>query len=118
MRRLLSAEEELKKGNVKMKCEDHAPKSNPRWLKKKPEWFVGRYVKIAFPAVNPASGHKTFEHMWVQVLETREDGRLAGRLANAPVFRVRVNIGDWVDFGLDRIEDVLPKKGQVIGGEK
>ena len=72
---------------------------------KDPQTFLGRCVKLAFPARNPETGREVQEHMWVIVTGLHEDG-LQGTLDNDPVLICEYQHGDAVAFGVAEIEDV------------
>lgn len=111
-RRSLTANEEVARGNVKWLCAEHAPKSTQIWSQKPLPWFVGLFVKKAFPA-KKLDGTETFEHMWVKVTEPfAQKGVLLGTLANDPVLPGLPLFGELVEVKLLEIEDVLPPKSK------
>lgn len=94
-----------------MVCEDCASKPDPELAKKatdNPDWLIGKYAKLGFPAPGLGVGKK--EHMWVLVgKHIVEDGKLAfqGILRNDPVFVEDYKDGDGVQFEPDEIEEVF-----------
>ena len=64
------------------------------------EWFVGKYVKLGFPAGDAK------EHCWVEVTGTKEE-ELIGRLDNTPVIALDWKGGAILTFNRGEIEEVL-----------
>jgi translation initiation factor IF-1 len=91
--------------NIGFVCSEHAPRADPIYATKAPKFFLRKYVKTAFEGQRP-NGTKTLEHMWVKV-ECIEDGRLLGRLNNAPRLKMGLEVGDRVLVRLTDIEEVL-----------
>jgi uncharacterized protein YegJ (DUF2314 family) len=97
--------------NVGMVCKDHAPKPG-RFAGMKPHTFVGKLVKLGFPATNPQTNKETTEHMWVKVTQQLEVGiystgeELVGTLENDPFLICEYENGDEVAFKVEEIEDV------------
>ena len=72
-----------------------------------PRTFIGQYVKLGFPATNPADGSPSKEHMWVRVERLALHGRgLLGKLDNDPVLVCEYKFGDDVVFTVADIEAV------------
>jgi len=93
-------------GNIRFYCDKHAPKPQEQFRDWDPKDFVGRHVKLAFPADDPENPHIEREHMWVKVMEV--DGqRLIGKLDNDPLFVSWLEDGSEVSFGRQEVEDVL-----------
>lgn len=91
--------------NIGLVCATHAPKPDPRLAKKPKGSFVGKYVKKAFIAGNPADGTPRIEHMWVKITSYDENG-LVGKLDNDPVLLTELRSGDSVKVKMEEIEDV------------
>ncbi len=90
-------------GNIRRVCSEHASKPEPFWSTMPPEFFVGKYVKVAFK-----SDHLDFaelEHMWVEVMSVSGD-KLVGKLDNDPI-TCNLNCGDTVEVTLAQIESVI-----------
>lgn len=99
------------KSNILFFCEKHAPPidKRARWLQA--TFFVGKFVKKSFPAINPL-GNDTQEHMWVKIKGVGEDGLLIGELNNDPLFYTGLKNGDTVKVAIEEIEMwQTPKKG-------
>lgn len=98
--------------NVGLVCDKHA--SKPGGFKgQEPENFLGKYVKLGFPAINPITRKSSTEHMWVEVIcVDKKDRRLkngeqmVGKVSNNPVFDCEYSCGDEVAFSVDEIEAV------------
>jgi uncharacterized protein YegJ (DUF2314 family) len=97
-------------GNIRFTCSEHSPKPDPKWAKKAPEWFQGKFVKKAFKVETWAEGAPdmgaTVEHMWVRVTGTNKSCKLTGTLANSPAFALHLKFGAKVTVSLAEIEDV------------
>lgn len=90
-------------------CHEHAPKPG-KFTGKSPTDFVGRTVKLGFPAEAPDGSH-THEHMWVRVtgtalIDIHKDQDLIGVLSNDPVLKCDYTCGDEVAFKVDEIEAI------------
>jgi hypothetical protein len=98
--------------NVGLVCDHRAPKPG-KYSGQEPHTFVGKYVKLGFPAVHPHSGVSTTEHMWVKVTQQVQPGvyqtgeELVGTLDNDPIYVTECQCGDEVAFKVDEIEEVL-----------
>lgn len=93
-------------GNIAMLCDEHSPKPNSELAEKGHEFFIGKFVKLAFKAWAP-SGEETLEHMWVKVGKYNEESKeLEGVLDNDPILDTKYKFGDEIAFRLDEIEDV------------
>lgn len=92
--------------NVVFLCNTHAPKPDPKLHAHPPEYFVGRHVKLGFPAIAP-DGSNVAEHMWVDVKSVTPEGRLEGVLDNDPVYDTEYANGDLLRFEVYQIEAVL-----------
>lgn len=88
--------------NIAPVCPDHAPKPDLVWTGKKPEFFIGKFVKKGFPTPQPML---RVEHMWVKVTAVK-DGKLVGELNNDPIASL-LRCGDIVEVALDEIEQVM-----------
>lgn len=76
-----------------------------------PATFIGRYVKLGFPARFPDTGKDTTEHMWVLVegrYEGKEDEELIGTLNNDPILICAYQSGSLVAFKVVEIEELGP----------
>jgi len=100
--------------NIRFCCDDDAPVADAFWGTLPPQWFVGRFVKRAF-ATTEADLEKfglaeevwpTYEHMWVRVIGTTDDGLLMGTLANEPAYAVHVSMGQFVTLQRTEVEEV------------
>lgn len=98
--------------NVNMVCEAHAPRSG-NYKDMKPEFFVGRLIKLGFKAINPATGKQTLEHMWVATTalapKSDDSKELIGVLTNEPILDCGVEYGSKVEFNVEEIEMILPE---------
>lgn len=98
--------------NVGMVCKDHAPKPG-KYAGTEPRAFLGKLVKLGFPATNPQTMTETTEHMWVKVSEVLEPGtydsgeELVGTLENDPFLICEYENGDEVAFKVEEIEDII-----------
>lgn len=98
--------------NVGLVCKDHAPKPG-KFKDNKPADFVGKIVKLGFPATNPLSQKETLEHMWVRVDSLVQPGtydsgeELVGTLDNDPILDCEYACGDEVAFKVEEIEDAV-----------
>lgn len=90
--------------NVGQVCASCAPQPG-QFAGQEPANFVGKIVKLGFSAINPISQQPTKEHMWVQVLEVKDD-KLVGTLDNYPTLNTNVAYGDTLSFKVEEIEDV------------
>lgn len=84
-------------------CHDCAPKPDPALQHYALQSFVGRHVKLAFPATDGVGE----EHMWVKVTHVLGH-ELVGWLDNDPVLDVGLVEGDTVAFLPTSIEAVVP----------
>ena len=91
--------------NIVMICGEHAPKVDPRWAKKRPNWFIGKLVKKSF-AVH-GDPRITVEHMWVKVTHVVGQ-QLHGHLENDPFYATWLKNGDSVVVLRSQIEQVMP----------
>lgn len=91
--------------NIGFVCSHRAPTAG-KYVGEDPKKFVGKFIKMAFDAVNPHTNRATKEHMWVLV-ESEADGKLTGKLDNDPVLRTAFKCGDTVHLTVDQIEDVV-----------
>lgn len=69
---------------------------------KEPSWFVGKYVKKIFTALNDEK-----ERMWVRVHDVTKDGKLVGELNNDPVYPFDIKCGDSVTLDINEVIEVL-----------
>jgi hypothetical protein len=94
--------------NVGMVCKDHAPKPG-KFAGSEPSIFVGKLIKLGFPAINPRTLNETTEHMWVKVnrLCTEGEEQLVGTLENDPFLICEYENGDEVAFKVEEIEDII-----------
>jgi hypothetical protein len=92
--------------NIRMVCEHHAPKPDPKFLEHPPEWFIGKFVKLGFPANDGSCGK---EHMWLKVhgLGDMDKNELVGELNNQPITTGEYALGDDVAFNRSEIEEVM-----------
>lgn len=88
--------------NVQYVCPAHGPKADSAWAKKKPAFFIGKFVKKAFQTNRDRP--KT-EHMWVRILEATKTG-IVGVLDNDPVACAHLKCGDRMTVELAEIETV------------
>lgn len=79
---------------------EEAIKPDSLYTKKPLDWFLGRFVKIAFQSADSIA-----EHMWVKVTEV-QDSNLVGSLDNDPVFVTHIGCGDRVVLSRVQIEAV------------
>lgn len=98
--------------NIRMVCQKHAPKPDPKWKKVPKEFFVGKYVKRAFAGIS-VDNEAGFEHMWVRVTEATDTG-LRGTLNNNPTYKMDLMCYDTVSVKLSEIEAVLDEKGRTV----
>lgn len=94
--------------NIGFVCDAHASRPNAHFATLPVEWFIGKFVKLGFPAKTPDGGAST-EHMWVKVLKPHDGDppeELVGELDNDPVYDVGYVCGDWVGFSRAEIEKV------------
>jgi uncharacterized protein YegJ (DUF2314 family) len=91
--------------NVGFVCEHLAPAAG-KYAGQDAKQFVGKFIKMAFDAVNPQTNRPTKEHMWVLV-ENEKDGTLTGKLDNDPILQTSVQCGDTIHLTVDQIEDVV-----------
>lgn len=78
-----------------------------KFIGQDPATFIGKYVKLGFPAKNPATGADTTEHMWVKVdgkYEGEENEELIGTLNNDPILICEYQCGSQVAFKVAEIE--------------
>jgi uncharacterized protein YegJ (DUF2314 family) len=97
-------------GYVHPEC---APKADPEGIysAKPPEFFVGKFAKIAF---NDGGPDDRSEYMWILVKGTdRDDRELWGELNNDPQLVQNWEIGDEVSFNRNEIRQVL-SEGKFI----
>lgn len=94
--------------NIGAVCENHAPKPQEKYAKEKPKFFIGKFVKKGFEGVNPTTGVKALEHMWVRITSVCgvEKNTLHGTLNNDPLFDMDIKDGSKVTVKLSEIEDV------------
>jgi hypothetical protein len=90
--------------NIGLVCPTHASKPGA-FTGKDPKTFVGKYVKLGFPATDPRTKLPSTEHMWVKVEGLHEEG-LHGVVNNDPVLDCEYSDGSGVAFGVDEIEAV------------
>jgi uncharacterized protein YegJ (DUF2314 family) len=95
--------------NIKGVCAKHAPKVDPRWVKKPFDFFVGKFVKKGFPAIDSRTKKPTLEHMWVFV-EKIEDGKMVGKLNNDPIHEMELTLDDTVTVAREDIEAVMSRE--------
>lgn len=91
--------------NLRVFCQHHSPKAG-NYTHLKPEFFIGKLVKKAFPITDPNSKYKV-EHMWVRV--TSNDGdTLIGKLDNDPFFipEEELKLGDEIKMKVAEVENV------------
>ena len=88
--------------DVRILCEECAPKPNPVYRKWPLQAFIGKKCKLAF-----ADEHIT-EHMWVHCIGlARASGfQLNGTLGSFPRLLANIEHGDQVLFDRSAIEDV------------
>ncbi len=100
--------------NIRFCSDDDAPVADAFWGTLPPQWFIGRFVKRAF-ATTEADLEKLdptaevcpiYEHMWVHVIGTTDDGLLMGTLANEPAHAVHVSMGQLVTLQRTEVEAV------------
>ena len=84
-------------------CSAHASKPG-KYAGQDPKSFIGKHVKLSFPAKN--RGKATTEHMWVLVERLHKTKGLQGTVNNDPVLECAFKDGDTVAFGVHEIEDV------------
>jgi uncharacterized protein YegJ (DUF2314 family) len=99
MRELLS--------NVGRVCKHHAPVAG-KFTGQDPASFLGKYVKLGFPAHRP-DGTDTTEHMWVLVeslAASNVKAQLTGTLNNDPILETEYACGDLIAFDVSEIEAV------------
>ncbi len=87
-------------------CSKHASKPGA-YTGQDPKGFVGKHVKLGFPAKD--QGRSTTEHMWVRVTklyEGTENEQLEGTIDNDPVLDCAYKDGDTIAFSVKEIEDV------------
>lgn len=93
--------------NIGRVCRDCAPKPDPKYLRRRLEWFKGKFCKLAFAT---AEGQK--EYMWVQVLglAEQEGEELRGELCNDPVLpeiAADLEDGDLIEFSRKEIIETI-----------
>lgn len=91
--------------NIARVCKSCASKPG-KYTGQAPEGFVGKFIKLGFPAVD--RGRLTSEHMWVHVRGLHEEG-LTGVVSNDPILECDYHNGDTVAFAVSEIEDVLDR---------
>lgn len=91
--------------NIRFVCQKHRPKKMADATKIPLKKYVGKFVKVAFPAID-LQGKRTTEHMWLKVHST-EKGKLVGVLDNIPIFKTEVKYGDTVRVKRSEIEEML-----------
>lgn len=94
--------------NIGAVCEDCASKPG-KYTGQDPKTFVGKHVKLGFPARDPRTMKKTTEHMWVEVQEVTPEG-LKGTVNNDPIMVTQYICGTEILFTVDEIEDVYVTK--------
>lgn len=105
----LSQEESMKSEAAQKVSPGNAPRPDPKYRTRPPEWFLGKYVKKAFPGVYPPTCQIHAEHMFVKIglLLSAAQGRvLTGKLANRPALQMELKEGDEVSVHIDEIEEV------------
>ena len=95
--------------NIQMVCSKHAPKIDPRWAQKPMDFFVGKFVKKGFSALDFKTKKPTLEHMWV-FIEKIEDGRLVGKLNNDPIHEMELALDDTVFVVREDVEAVMSRE--------
>ena len=95
--------------NVYLTCGQHSSRPNPALHNLRPEQYVGSFVKLRFATVNDVVDA---EHLWLEVIGTRPDNRLVGRVDNTPVAQVQVALNDEVVFEITDIEDMISASGE------
>ncbi len=108
--------------NMGYVCHVHSPQpNNQEFTGKSPEWFVNKFCKLMFPtSPKPRYAPKwvrtawpTIERMWVKVIcvqDSDDDHVLCGVLNNEPKFCLDLKCGDYFEFRLDEIVEVLPEE--------
>ncbi len=90
--------------NIGVVCPKHASKPG-KYAGEDPKKFIGKHVKLGFPATDPRNGRQTTEHMWVKVEGLHEMG-LQGTVNNDPILNCEYKDGSGVAFGVEEIEAV------------
>jgi uncharacterized protein YegJ (DUF2314 family) len=88
--------------NIYITCTRHGSKPDPELAQMPPESFIGKWVYKTFLTGNDLV---PTEHMWVKV-ETVENGRLVGTLANDPACCSHLYLGMRVEVEMQEIEKV------------
>jgi len=91
--------------NLRMFCDEHSPKADPRWKERELNFFTDKLVKRGFATGDPKVH---IEHMWVEVTGI-EGEKLVGTLANDPVWCEELCFGDTVLVDRADIESVFDK---------
>lgn len=99
--------------NIEFTCEEHSRKPDPKFAKKPIQFFLGKFVKKAFPGVGP-KGNTTLEHMWVRIMMANKS-TLIGVLDNHPVLEMEIKRGSTVKVKRSEIEQVYDHAtGQML----
>ena len=101
-------------GNVGLVCKDCAEqhKKEANAMAHEPEYFVGKYCKLAFPITGPTTAgmpkKPRSERMWVRVigLAETEGEELCGALANDPIYATQFAFNDVIEFSRSEIQAV------------
>lgn len=89
--------------NIRPVCGE-CMKPNPQYLEKPPEWFLGKFCKVAFPCTDGRN-----EYMWIEVdglYDGEGDEEITGVLNNDPLY-AEFTCGDRVAVGRNEIIEVL-----------
>ncbi len=87
-------------GNINLSSD---AKPDPELGSKAPKWFIGKYAKIAFPAIRNDKPIK--EWMWVNV-DCVVDGKCVGILDNDPIFTDKVKCDDEITFSPSEVAEI------------
>jgi len=93
--------------NMGMVCPHLAPRPQAHFTTLPPEFFIGKYVKLFFPALEPEEP-EAGDHMWVKVTQLAEapTEELRGTLDNDAYYDVGYDCGDQLEFSRSEIEQV------------
>lgn len=99
--------------NIGYTCAEHSRKPDPKFKKMPIQFFLGKYVKKAFPGITPG-GKTSLEHMWVRVMMANKS-TLIGVLDNHPIYDMDIKRGSTVKVRRNEIEQVYDHStGQML----
>lgn len=97
--------------NIVVRCPHHRLQTDPKYLHKPLDWFIGKHCKLDFKT-DEGGG----EYMWVKVSHVAradDEEELIGFLDNDPQVIPDLFNGDIIEFSRNEIIDVYDHEQQI-----